>query len=115
MFDDKVLEIPVKRYLRVDADGNLQLPPGLSGSIESADGRNGKGGFGYNGGIDLQSDEANQSDDAVVFDLNYSWTTPAQVGGSVHETVRAKVGVPVSIQLSDGRKFSAAWRMVKTP
>jgi hypothetical protein len=95
-------------YVRVDADGLMQLPPEMYFGIRTEN-----GGFGYGGSINVIDDE--EHDDAVVLDVSYYWKTPDQVRGQLKENVPTKIGVPLDVQLSAGSRLQATWREVPRP
>lgn len=108
LLDEKVYEIPVARYVRLDAEGLLHLAPEMHSRCECADGANEKGGFGYVGSISVWDDESD--DDALILRVYYFWTTPNQVRGELSQEVPVKVGSAADVQLPAGCRLQVAWR-----
>jgi hypothetical protein len=113
VFGEKTDETRIARYVRIGADGLMQLPPEMYFGMSNADGGNEKGGFGYGGAINVIEDE--EHDDAVVLDVSYYWTTPDQIRGQLKEKVPAKIGAPLDVQLPGGCRLQVSWRAVPRP
>ncbi len=110
VFSEKVNEIRVARYMRVDADGVTQLPPQMYFGMTNAHGRNEKGGFGYGGAINVVDDEEHA--DAVLLEVSYYWTTKDQVQGELKERVSVKIGAPLDVKLPGDCRLHVSWRPV---
>ena len=110
LFADKTDEMHLGRDVCEDADGRLNPPPDdafWGGRMVCADGKNVKGGFGYDGSIGLMQMEGGF--DTVVLKVLYGWTTPDQVRGNLDKKLALTVGRPANFDLGGGCRLRVEW------